>query len=217
MSLRLFNAFAVPMASIEMPHAAPLNRELRELFLAREAEGMRYRNPHPSMTIPDGLFESDFNLFAWTDPPVLKLRDFCWRALSHFVADLNGYSQQDLSRIVIQSHTWFHITRKGGYFGMHNHAMASWSGVYCVDPGGDAPGHPESGMLRFHCPHQLANMYTDAGNARLRQPYGMGSFNLKHQAGSLVLFPSWLIHEVLPFHGEGERITVAFNCWFKGA
>jgi hypothetical protein len=30
-----------------------------------------------------------------------------------------------------------------------------------------------------------------------------------------VLFPSWVFHEVLPFHGEGERVTVAFNCWFR--
>jgi hypothetical protein len=29
-----------------------------------------------------------------------------------------------------------------------------------------------------------------------------------------VLFPSWVMHDVKPFHGDGERITVAFNCWF---
>jgi hypothetical protein len=28
----------------------------------------------------------------------------------------------------------------------------------------------------------------------------------------LALFPSWLLHHVTPFVGEGERITVAFNC-----
>ena len=34
------------------------------------------------------------------------------------------------------------------------------------------------------------------------------------EAGQLVLFPSWVLHDVKPFEGEGERITVAFNCWF---
>jgi hypothetical protein len=29
-----------------------------------------------------------------------------------------------------------------------------------------------------------------------------------------VLFPSWLQHEVMPFYGSDERITIAFNCWF---
>ena len=35
------------------------------------------------------------------------------------------------------------------------------------------------------------------------------------RAGQLVLFPSWFNHEVLPYRGQGERITVAFNCWFR--
>jgi predicted 2-oxoglutarate/Fe(II)-dependent dioxygenase YbiX len=37
------------------------------------------------------------------------------------------------------------------------------------------------------------------------------------EAGQLVLFPSWVLHEVKVFHGEGERITVAFNCGFSVA
>jgi hypothetical protein len=28
----------------------------------------------------------------------------------------------------------------------------------------------------------------------------------------LVIFPSWVQHQVMPFYGEGERITVALNC-----
>jgi Putative 2OG-Fe(II) oxygenase len=29
------------------------------------------------------------------------------------------------------------------------------------------------------------------------------------------MFPSWVLHDVKPFEGEGERITIAFNCWFR--
>ena len=36
-----------------------------------------------------------------------------------------------------------------------------------------------------------------------------------HQAGQLVIFPSWLMHEVLPYLGERERIVVAFNAWIR--
>jgi predicted 2-oxoglutarate/Fe(II)-dependent dioxygenase YbiX len=34
-------------------------------------------------------------------------------------------------------------------------------------------------------------------------------------AGELVIFPSWVLHDVKPFEGDGERITIAFNCWFN--
>jgi len=33
--------------------------------------------------------------------------------------------------------------------------------------------------------------------------------------GQLVLFPSWLLHEVMPYEGDDVRITVAFNARFK--
>ena len=39
--------------------------------------------------------------------------------------------------------------------------------------------------------------------------------SVRLEPGQLVLFPSWLLHDVKPFQGEGERITVAFNCWFS--
>ena len=83
-----------------------------------------------------------------------------------------------------------------------------------VDPGTTPQDRPESGVLRFHNPHHYSNYFLDAGNARLAAPYHHGSWNVRFQPGQLVLFPSWLQHEVMPFYGDDERITVAFNCWF---
>ena len=31
------------------------------------------------------------------------------------------------------------------------------------------------------------------------------------KAGRLVMFPSWLLHQVRPYRGNSERISVAFN------
>lgn len=95
--------------------------------------------------------------------------------------------------------------------------MASWSGVYCVDPGEKNAERPESGVLRFHNPHHYSNYFLDAGNLKLKAPYHHGSWSVQFEAGQLVLFPSWLQHEVLPFYGSDERITIAFNCWFGSA
>ena len=71
---------------------------------------------------------------------------------------------------------------------------------------------PDSGLLNFLHPHIGQAMYVDAGNEFLKQPFGIQNFGLSLQPGQLILFPSWLLHQVLSFHGEGERITVAFNC-----
>lgn len=207
-------AFAVPFVEAALPDSESLNRELRELFLAREADGERWRNPATSMRINPGLFESEFNLFAWPEPCVERLREFCWGALSRAIAQLSGYGPAEMGRLQIHSHTWFHITRRGGYFGLHNHPMASWSGVYCVASGQHDADKPDSGALHFANPNQLANMYVDPANSRIRAPYNMNGKSYRFQPGQLVLFPSWVNHEVLPFFGEGERITVAFNTWY---
>jgi hypothetical protein len=34
---------------------------------------------------------------------------------------------------------------------------------------------------------------------------------LKPEPGLLVLFPSWLWHGTRPFHGNGTRLTIAFD------
>ena len=214
MPLQISPMFAVPMAQDTHPEADALNARIKPLLLAREAEGGRYANPNPSLKQQAGVFESDFNLFAWQDDCIQQLRHFCWAALGRTVQEINGYTTEEMQRLQIFSHTWFHVTRHGGFTIMHAHPMASWSGVYCVDPGETPPDRPESGVLRFHSPHHYSNYFTDAGNMRQRAPYHHGTWSIRFKAGQLVLFPSWLQHEVMPFYGNDERITIAFNCWF---
>lgn len=216
MPLEIAPIFAVPFARDFLPDAEPLNAELKALLLAREAEGGRYANPMPSLKQQPGVFESDFTLFSWPEPCIKTLHRFCWQALARVVGELNGYSAQEVMALRIASHTWYHVTRYGGFTILHTHPMASWSGVYCVTPGETPPDRPESGVLRFHNPHHYSNYFLDAGNLRLRPPYHHGTWSVPLKAGQLVLFPSWLQHEVLPFYGNDERITVAFNCWFPG-
>jgi hypothetical protein len=86
--------------------------------------------------------------------------------------------------------------------------------VYCVDPGSSDEDKPHSGQLGFVNPATVSAMHLDAGNAGLSGAFATGVTNLRLEAGQLVLFPSWVLHEVKPYEGEGERMTVAFNCWF---
>lgn len=214
MALEIHPAFAVPIAQHQIPDHTELNEELKRLFLAKEAAGTLHANPRPALQLHPGVFESIFDLFSWPDPCVRSLREFCWRSLGLAIQQINGYSDEEVRRLEIYSHTWFHVTRQGGFTILHAHPMAAWSGVYCVAPGQAVDAHPESGVLRFHNPHHYSNYFTDPGNSRFKPPYHHGSWSIKLRAGQLVLFPSWLQHEVLPFYGSDERITVAFNCWF---
>ena len=207
--------FAVPFVFAQHPQPDGLNAALRALFLAREAEGGRYANPNPYTVRNAQLFESHFDLFDWPEACIAQLSEFCLSNLMRTVGELNGYDLDALRKIDIATDAWFHITRRNGHFGVHNHPMASWSGVYCVSPGQHDADQPDSGRLSFINPHSVTSMYLDAGNAFLRQAYSRGNYGQQLAAGQLVLFPSWVLHHVMPFYGEGERITVAFNCSFR--
>lgn len=212
---QIITRFATPFAFEQHPNPAALNTALRKLFLAREQEGQKHANPNPYTVRNKDLFESHFNIFDWPEPEIAELREFCLSNLMRTVAQMNKYDMAFLKRINIATDAWFHITRRNGYFGVHNHPMASWSGVYCVAPGEHDANQPDSGKLSFVHPNMGGHMYIDAGNAQFQQPYMMANVAYSLIPGQLVMFPSHLMHYVMPFYGEGERITVAFNCAFQ--
>ncbi len=207
-------AFAVPFVEALMPESEALNAELKDLFLRREMEGMGYANAQP-LVQRNGLFESNFELFDWPDAPIGVLRNWCWLQLYRAIGELNGYTPEQLRNLHVAAESWFHITRNGGYFALHNHPMASWSGVYCVASGDPDPTVADNGLLTFVNPQQTATMYIDMAIARMSRPYACAPVAMSLRAGQLVLFPSWVLHEVRPFYGRCERITVAFNARFK--
>lgn len=214
-SIRLQSAFACPIADMLLPDTAALNQRLRELFLAWEADVSLKRLSEPTPVIKVGVYESDFHLFTRDHPDIKHLANLCLNHLGYLVAQLNAYSQEEMSQLRIYHHSWYHITRSGGYTAAHNHPMASWSGVYCVDPGDGSSSTPNNGTLRFLDARTSANTYIDRGNAYLREPYVIAELAYNLQPGRLLLFPSYMVHEVCPYVGQRERITVAFNAWIR--
>jgi hypothetical protein len=209
----LVTMFAVPFGFGRHVGQAQLNGALKRYLLAQE-QGGAAANPRPLTQRNAALFESHFNLFRDSEPAVQQLKSFCWEQLLSLLGRLNNYDLPTLQRLQIYNESWFHITRRGGFFGLHNHPNASWSGVYCVDAGEADPDKPDSGVLCFVSPMLSGAMHVDAGVARMPLPYGYQLAKLRLEAGQLVLFPSWVLHDVKPFEGEGTRITISFNCWF---
>lgn len=204
--------FAVPVAEATLPSCGRLNAELEALFLAREDD--EHRNPTPSHIPQHEVYESRFNLFLWPEPCIRELRQFMMDAVARTALGASQLQPQDLGRLQMHNHTWFHITRHAGSFICHNHPMASWSAVYCVRAGETVAGQPESGLLRLFDPRQGTHAFRDPTNARLRAEFAHGTLDFRLADGQLIVFPSYLYHEVTPFYGRDLRITVASNCWF---
>ena len=110
---------------------------------------------------------------------------------------------------------WFQISSQGSHHDVHTHGNCSWSGVYClqVDPTEQRSQHPvlgaANGVTRFYGPHfnRLGGAAMDFGNAYLHNAH----LDVPPVPGQLVVFPSWLAHQAMPYHGSADRVIVSFN------
>jgi len=210
--IRISSAFAVPFGDARLAGCERLNRQLEALFLARETD--ENRNPTPSHTPQAETFESRFNLFRWPDACVQELRAFVLNSVAQTVIQASNVQPEELAKLTMHNHTWYHVSRYAGSFVAHNHPLASWSAVYCVRAGESVPDRPDSGILRFLDTRSGADSYLDAANRRLRTPFALKPRETRLEEGQVVVFPSYVFHEVTPFYGRDTRITVATNCWF---
>jgi uncharacterized protein (TIGR02466 family) len=195
------------------PDPGPLNRELAALFDARVGT----RRP-PTQATPDDL------LARHPDHPGLQalfgfLTDLVFEAASAANEAVWAELAPDGARIVVVG-AWFQLQNAGGRHGVHTHGNCSWSGLYVVDVDDDAvrAAHPRlgpaNGVTRFHGPHlaRLGGAHVDLGNAYLQRSH----HDVAPAPGKAVVFPSWLLHEALPYEGTRDRLIVSFNAQLHG-
>jgi uncharacterized protein (TIGR02466 family) len=99
---------------------------------------------------------------------------------------------------------WVNLLRGPGHHGAHIHPHSIISGTFYVEvPKG-------SGAIRFEDPRLPLMM---AAPPRQKDaPDELRPFlSVEPSPGLLLLWESWLRHEVLPGTGKGERLSISFN------
>jgi uncharacterized protein (TIGR02466 family) len=114
-------------------------------------------------------------------------------------------SKLDLAgREIAMTDCWVNIMPRAVSHGLHLHPLSTLSGTYYVQTPAGCPG------LKLEDPRLDRYMA-----APPRKPGAHPWVVLPADAGSLVLFESWLRHEVAPNPRRGERISISFNYgWF---
>jgi uncharacterized protein (TIGR02466 family) len=131
------------------------------------------------------------------------------RALDAHVARFAHTLQFDLTgRALAMTDCWVNIMGRGGSHGLHLHPLSTLSGTYYVS----AP--PNAAGLKFEDPRLERYMAAPPRRARARRTRSPWVV-LKARSGSLMLFESWLRHEVPPNAAAAERVSISFNySWF---
>ena len=196
-------AFPTPILRVEVPEAAAMNAELTERLLARERE-----QPSKSHSTLGG-WQSTWDVDAWAGAGAIKLLAIGRNVANRATVDRQGKPVS----IGWRANMWANINRGGHGNEFHSHPGAFWSGVYYVDDGGIAADPALGGELEFMDPRAPgAAMY--APELAFALPGGLSvgaNETVSPRAGLLVMFPAWLLHQVRPYRGTAQRISIAFN------
>ncbi len=99
---------------------------------------------------------------------------------------------------------WVNVMKPGATHSGHIHPHSVVSGtVYIAVP-------PGAGAIRFEDPR--LTMMMAAPTRHDGAPEDLRTFvYVEPEAGTVLLWESWLRHEVMPHEGKGERVSVSFN------
>ncbi len=104
---------------------------------------------------------------------------------------------------LLMTQFWVNVQGIGGYHSGHIHPQATLSGtIYLQTP-------PRCGAIRFEDPRLGFFM----GGRPSVEKNGKSPFYFEHhpKVGEVILFPSWMRHEVLMNRSRGKRVSLSFN------
>jgi uncharacterized protein (TIGR02466 family) len=131
------------------------------------------------------------------------------RELDRHVAQFARRLQLDLAaRALTMTDCWVNVMGCGAVHGLHLHPLSTISGTYYVAVPAGSPG------LKFEDP-RLERLMASPPRLRGARRANRQWVMLSARAGQVVLFESWLRHEVTPNTQAAERVSVSFNySWF---
>ena len=148
-----------------------------------------------------GGYQSD-NLDFLKDPFLNLLKDIIEERANIFVRDV-----MQIEKNLSLGNMWLNVNGYKDYNHSHVHPHSIISGAfYCKIP------KDNSGPIRFNVNNDVA-VYVEANLITNFNKYNSSVYDVFPKTFDMLLFPSWLCHEVRPNMNKKEkRITISFNC-----
>lgn len=105
---------------------------------------------------------------------------------------------------VIATASWASVSRKHEYLAGHSHTDCIASVVYMLEPGNANNENGLDGRFAITDPRAAGCCNIEEGRVTMEISPDMNP-------GSMIIFPSELVHHVHPYTGDEPRITIAWN------
>jgi uncharacterized protein (TIGR02466 family) len=166
-------------------------------FAADDTAGRRWSREHDYHGYTS---YASLNDLPTRDPAFAELARLLGRHATAFAKEC----ALDLARKPRLDSLWANLLKSRGHHSGHIHPHSIISGTLYVE----APAH--SGAIRFEDPRLPLMMA--APSRRMDAPDELQTFvSIEPRPGLLLLWESWLRHEVLAGGARGERLSISFN------
>ena len=205
-AFQVLKVFPTPVVVAPVSDSDALNAVLRAAILSRKAASTGVVKSN------DGGWQSQDDFAAWSGPAGGQLLILARQLADQLTAiqTAEGLLRQPPVWTV---NAWANVNAPGDRNHAHHHAGGYWSGVYWVDSGEAAADAPVGGEFEMNDPRGILPGFS-APSLRYAVSgclsAGLTDF-ITPKSGTLIMFPSWLVHGVRCYHGQNERISVAFN------
>ena len=184
--------FPTPVYIQEIPNAGELNHYLEKNILQWQKDD------------PKGVSKTNVN--GWhSTTDMNRKEEYNVLTKELFNMQFEIFKKEYLIDKPVLGNMWANINYKGGFNRPHLHPNALFSGVYWIK----AP--EKSGNLMIYEPRP--GVHTIMPNRKKgKLPSELWrEIHYTPQAGTIVMFPAWLWHEVRPNESNDIRISVSFN------
>lgn len=200
--------FATPVAATLLDDFEARNEDLKQRILAERerADSVAASNR--------GGWHSGRPIEEWGGPRVAEVVEAARQMAAQLTFDRSGTAvNPDWT-----SRAWANVNGYGHANEFHYHPGVYWSGTYYVDDGGRAEDESVGGEFEIMDPrgpgvamYSPSLVFADGGRNT-----GGTTVQFTPRAGLLVLFPAWLQHQVRPYLGPTQRISIALNLSLDG-
>ena len=189
------------------PEHSEIKSGLIDFFEKYKQKNLNNRKGGSTYSSDENLYMGGYDLHLQKDKYVTKLLNFIGQgflAVSQNANKTEIETYNPTSCDVTISSAWFIDYQKGGFSLPHSHPNCSWSSVYYVQIGADAN---ENNGTTFFQKTRPNSSTTDFGSY-----YNKNTMKkIKPEEGKLVIWPNYLMHGLLPYTGEKNRIIVSAN------
>lgn len=219
---RLDLLWATPTLTVEIKNAEELNRGLVSIILDKEREIKAKLKSTPVAGLTEGLTTHwlEYNVLKWDYPEIREFRNIVLSNLRDYFALIGEADDPGLKIAGISC--WANVLRDGESLAVHHHDPAYVSAHYQVQSGFPVEQEAlkptagkEVGSTVYFRPGFLDRSHGGKAAGPTSPWDADWRISVPPVTGKLFLFPSYVRHEVRPYMGASERISIAMDVFVK--